>query len=209
VGRRPIIADYIGATCCSLSRYRAKDKHIAQLMKQAAAVSFVWNFCNEVQTKAAKEGRKWLNRHDLDRLIKVATKEGLDLHSQTVQKVREQYDNSRQQHRKPWLNWRKTRGSRRSLGWISRPRGIAGQRIRDWTCDDCGAVHDRHVNAATNILRLGLQALVEGAHARKQGLRSPPAFRRGSSHVIKKLVERHSQANHHHHRYRLTMVRIK
>jgi hypothetical protein len=29
------------------------------------------------------------------------------------------------------------------------------------------------VNAARNILRLGLQALAEGAHARKQRLRSP------------------------------------
>ena len=34
----------------------------------------------------------------------------------------------------------------------SRPRGIAGLRIREWVCDDCGAVHDRDVNAALNIL---------------------------------------------------------
>ena len=355
-------------------RYRIKDKHIAKLMEQAAAVNFVWNFCNEVQTKAAKEGRRWLNWHDLDRLTKGATKEGLDLHSQTVQKICEQYDTSRQQHRKPWLAWRKTRGSRRSLGWIpfngralkfgdgafvfrgrkydvwlhrplpegakigcgsfsedsrgrwyinlpvevpqatqainarigidlgtktlatlsngakidmpafyraseaklatlqrarkskrvkaihakirnrrkdflhkattnlvrqygfiavgnvnpaklartnmaksildagwsdlrtmltwksrlrgggmclespehlttrtcsecgclppSRPRGIAGLRIRDWICDDCGAVHDRDVNAAKNILRIGLDTLVEGTNAGRRGLRS-------------------------------------
>ena len=99
-------------------RYRVKDKHAARLMEQAAAVNYVWNFCNEVQTKAAKEGRKWLSYHDLDRLTKGATKEGLDLHSQTVQKACEQYDISRRQHRKPWLNWRKTRGVRRSLGWV-------------------------------------------------------------------------------------------
>jgi putative transposase len=356
-------------------RYRVKDKQVAQLRAQAAAVNFVWNYCNEMQTKAAKEGRKWLGYHDLDRLTKGATKAGLDLHSQTVQKVCKQYDTSRQQHRKPWLNWRKTRGVRRSLGWVpfnqqalkfsdgafvfrggrydvwlhrplpegakigsgsfsedsrgrwyinipvevpeaaqavnarvgidlgtktlatlsdgdkiampafyrateaklatlqwarkgkrvkaihakirnrrkdflhkestklvkqygfiavgnvspsklartnmaksvldagwsdlrtmlswksrlrgggmclevpehlttqtcsecgclppSRPRGIAGLRIRDWTCDDCGAVHDRDVNAARNILRIGLDALEEGARARKQELRSP------------------------------------
>lgn len=45
----------------------------------------------------------------------------------------------------------------------SRPKGIAGLGIREWTCDDCGAVHDRDVNAARNILRLGQQALAEGA----------------------------------------------
>ena len=68
-------------------RYRVKDKHVARLMEQAAAVNFVWNFCNEVQTKAVKDGREWLDDHDLDRLTKGATKEGLDLHSQTVQKI--------------------------------------------------------------------------------------------------------------------------
>jgi len=45
----------------------------------------------------------------------------------------------------------------------SRPKGIAGLRIREWTCDDCGTVHDRDVNAARNILRIGLDTLVEGA----------------------------------------------
>ena len=45
----------------------------------------------------------------------------------------------------------------------SRPRGIAGLGIRRWTCDDCGSVHDRDVNAARNIVRAGLRTLVEGA----------------------------------------------
>lgn len=47
----------------------------------------------------------------------------------------------------------------------SRPIGIAGLGIREWSCDECGAVHDRDVNAAKNILRLGLETLVEGALA--------------------------------------------
>lgn len=45
----------------------------------------------------------------------------------------------------------------------SRPKGIAGLGIREWECDDCGTVHDRDVNAARNILRVGLDTLVEGA----------------------------------------------
>ena len=45
----------------------------------------------------------------------------------------------------------------------SRPKGIAGLRIREWACDDCGTVNDRDVNAARNILRVGLDALVAGA----------------------------------------------
>jgi putative transposase len=39
-----------------------------------------------------------------------------------------------------------------------RPKGIAGLGIREWECSDCGARHDRDVNAARNILRLALAA---------------------------------------------------
>lgn len=45
----------------------------------------------------------------------------------------------------------------------SRPRGIAGLRNRVWQCDGCGAVHDRDVNAARNILAIGLDSLGGGA----------------------------------------------
>ncbi|MCV6587664.1 MAG: transposase, partial [Marinobacterium sp.] len=38
----------------------------------------------------------------------------------------------------------------------SRPRGIAGLGIRVWTCSECGVTHDRDVNAAMNILAVGL-----------------------------------------------------
>ncbi len=47
----------------------------------------------------------------------------------------------------------------------SRPKGIVGLGIRAWTCSDCGAVHDRDVNAATNILRAGHRTPVEGIGA--------------------------------------------
>lgn len=36
-----------------------------------------------------------------------------------------------------------------------RPKGIAGLGIREWDCSECGASHDRDVNAARNILALG------------------------------------------------------
>jgi IS605 OrfB family transposase len=44
----------------------------------------------------------------------------------------------------------------------SRPRGIAGLGIREWSCSDCGSVHDRDLNAALNILRRGRATLVAG-----------------------------------------------
>lgn len=39
------------------------------------------------------------------------------------------------------------------------PRGRAGLGVRRWVCCDCGADHDRDVNAALNIARLGCETL--------------------------------------------------
>ncbi|GAB3470684.1 RNA-guided endonuclease InsQ/TnpB family protein [Azotobacter salinestris] len=37
----------------------------------------------------------------------------------------------------------------------SRPKGITGFGMREWTCSVCGVTHDRDVNAARNILAAG------------------------------------------------------
>jgi putative transposase len=44
----------------------------------------------------------------------------------------------------------------------SSPKGRTGLGIREWTCSNCGAVHDRDVNAARNILAAGHRRLAEG-----------------------------------------------
>jgi len=44
----------------------------------------------------------------------------------------------------------------------SSPKGRAGLGIREWTCSDCGAVHDRDVNGARNILAAGHRRLAVG-----------------------------------------------
>jgi len=95
-------------------KYRVRDKHASHLNAQARAVNFVWNYCNETQQKAARDGRKWLTGYDLVALTAGSAKEGLDLHSHTIQRVCLEYDKSRRQHKKPWLRWR----GRKSLGWV-------------------------------------------------------------------------------------------
>ena len=42
------------------------------------------------------------------------------------------------------------------------PSGLSGLSIREWSCPGCGSVHDRDVNAAKNILRLGHETLSGG-----------------------------------------------
>ncbi len=44
----------------------------------------------------------------------------------------------------------------------SSPKGRASLGIREWTCNICGAAHDRDVNAARNILALGHERLAGG-----------------------------------------------
>ena len=44
----------------------------------------------------------------------------------------------------------------------SSPKGRAGLGIREWICSECGAVHDRDVNAARNILAAGHCRLAVG-----------------------------------------------
>jgi IS605 OrfB family transposase len=44
------------------------------------------------------------------------------------------------------------------------PKGMSGLGIRAWICG-CGASHNRDVNSAKNILRIGLDTLAEGAKA--------------------------------------------
>jgi IS605 OrfB family transposase len=42
------------------------------------------------------------------------------------------------------------------------PKGREGLGIRGWMCSVCGAIHDRDVNAAQNILAAGHRRLAEG-----------------------------------------------
>jgi putative transposase len=99
-------------------RLRLKDKHAQFLRDLAREVNFVWNYCNDLQITMFNRERRFLSGFDFAKFTGGATKEGLPLHSQTVQAIAEEYATRRKQFKKVRLSWRKSTGSRRSLGWI-------------------------------------------------------------------------------------------
>ncbi len=94
-------------------KFRLRDKHNDELDRQARAVNFVWNYCNETQRKAVKSHRKWLSGYDLQKLTACTSKE-LDIHSHTIKRICLCYDASRKTHKKPWLRFR----GKKNLGWV-------------------------------------------------------------------------------------------
>jgi IS605 OrfB family transposase len=99
-------------------RVRIKDKHASSLRQLAQEANFVWNFCNELAFKHLQRTGKFMSGYDLQKYTAGATKEGLLLNSATVQMIGHELVTRRKQFRKAKLAWRKTKGVRRSLGWI-------------------------------------------------------------------------------------------
>jgi IS605 OrfB family transposase len=103
-------------------RYRVKSLN-GLLNRQARAVNFVWNYCNDRQKDALRFGRKSHTGFDLINLASGSSKE-LGLHSGTIDSVCRQYVKSRTQAGRPYLRYR----GEKSLGWVPvRGRSIERQ----------------------------------------------------------------------------------
>ena len=87
-------------------RLRLKDKHAAALQAMARDVNFVWNYINDLSLKVWQRERRFLSEYDIDKYTAGATKEGLNLHSTTVQAISKELVTRRVQHRKVKLRWR-------------------------------------------------------------------------------------------------------
>ena len=105
-------------------KVRVKDKHVAELNRMARSVNFVWNYLNELSARSIREKGLFLSAYDMDPYTQGAGKD-LGLHSQTLQEVSREYATRRKQFKKSRLQWRKSRGVRRSLGWVPFKSGAA------------------------------------------------------------------------------------
>jgi IS605 OrfB family transposase len=72
----------------------------------------------ELCLKHLERTGNFMSALDVAEYTKGAAKEGLSLHSQTVQAVSEEYVRRRKQFKKRKLSWRTSKGSRKNLGWI-------------------------------------------------------------------------------------------
>lgn len=94
-------------------KFRLRDKHAAELNRQARAVNLCWNYLNETSRKAWGRDRKWLSRFELSALVSGAAKE-LNVHSHTLQRVCQEFTKARDKAGRAGLRWR----GRKSLSWI-------------------------------------------------------------------------------------------
>jgi putative transposase len=102
-------------------RLKVKAEGYAWLNAAAIEVNQVWNFANASSYKAARPfaGQpKWLTAFDLDKLTAGASKCFERIGSETIQRVNAEYATRRQQFKLSRLNWRVSKGAKRSLGWV-------------------------------------------------------------------------------------------
>lgn len=97
---------------------RIKGKHSKALEAMAREVNFVWNYTNELSYNHTQRTGKFFSAFDMAKYTAGASREGLAIHSQTVQAITEEYVVRRKQFCKVKLRWRVSQGSRKSLGWI-------------------------------------------------------------------------------------------
>ena len=101
---------------------RVKDKHAAHLRKMARDVNFVWNYLNELSSRAIRERGLFLSAYDLEKYIRGCSPYFTISHNVAAQ-VCSEYAVRRRQFKKARLSWRKSGGARRSLGWVPFRKG--------------------------------------------------------------------------------------
>ena len=99
-------------------KVRVRDKHAKVLCAMATETNQVWNYCNELSERMARERGKWMSGFDFSPYTVGASKEFEHIGSSTIQEVAEQFAVKRRAARRVRLRWRKSFGERRSLGWV-------------------------------------------------------------------------------------------
>ncbi len=100
---------------------RVKDKHARVLLNLAREVNQVFNYCNELSSRAMRERNQWMSGYDLQKYTAGFSKcDDVLIGSQTVQMVCDEYATRCKQFKKTKLNWRVSNrnSTKYSLGWV-------------------------------------------------------------------------------------------
>lgn len=132
-------------------RYRIKDSTSAKhLNRMAGSVSYVWNYCNEVNRERWNKFRKTYHWSELDKKTAGCSKE-LGLHSQTIQAITKEFYTKCKEYKKVKLKWR---SRKRSLGWI--PFKASGVKVIGDTIQYQGKIfHFWHSRPAEGKVKMG------------------------------------------------------
>lgn len=102
-------------------RLKVRPESYSWLNEAAFEVNTVWNWANETSEKAVRRfagPAKWLTGFDLDKLSTGAYAFFGKISADTIQRVNAEFASKRYAARKVRLSWRRSGGSRRSLGWV-------------------------------------------------------------------------------------------
>ena len=103
-------------------RLKVKPESYSWLAAAAVEVNQVWNWANATSIDAADRNRrasaKFLSGFDLCNLSAGATEYFERIGADTIQRICCEYAEKRRAAKRVRLSWRKSRGARRSLGWI-------------------------------------------------------------------------------------------
>lgn len=102
-------------------RLKVRPSAYAWLDKAAVEVNQVWNWANATSAKAARPfvgAPRWLSGYDLNNLSAGATEYFEHIGADTVQCINVEYAAKRKAAKRVKLRWRKSRGAKRSLGWV-------------------------------------------------------------------------------------------
>ena len=147
-------------------RLRVKDKHAGFLRLQAREVNTVWNYINELSLKMLQRERRFCTSAELGRFTSGATKEGLTLHSQTLQAISAEHVTRRRQHKKARLAWRVSnpKSARYSLGWV--PFKASAVRYKGGQVWYCGRPISLWDSYGLSAYKLGMGSFSEDSRGR-------------------------------------------
>lgn len=107
-------------------RVKVKPSSWNWLNEAARETNMVWNHVNELCAKAARPyygPGKWLSGYDVDKMLAGSSPHFQYLPQETIRRVALEHAAKRGQAKRTRLNWRRSGGARRSLGWVPFTRG--------------------------------------------------------------------------------------